>query len=93
MPESRTELQVGVALVVALLILVSGIMWFEDYQLNADYQAVRAQFPSVGGLGVGDPVDVRGIKMGTVSRIDLGEIGVLVEFRLRDDVTCARTRS
>ena len=53
MPESRTELQVGVALVVALLILVSGIMWFEDYQLNADYQAVRAQFPSVGGLGVG----------------------------------------
>lgn len=87
MPESRTELQVGVALVVALLILVSGIMWFEDYQLNADYQAVRAQFPSVGGLGVGDPVDVRGIKMGTVSRIDLGEIGVLVEFRLRDDVS------
>jgi phospholipid/cholesterol/gamma-HCH transport system substrate-binding protein len=86
MQESRTELQVGVALVAALLTLVFGLMWFEDYQLNVDYQAIHARFPNVGGLGVGDPVDVRGIKMGTVSRIDLGESGVLVEFRLRQDV-------
>jgi phospholipid/cholesterol/gamma-HCH transport system substrate-binding protein len=86
MAESRTELQVGVALVAALLVLVFGLMWFEDYQLNADYRAVQANFPNVGGLGVGDPVDVRGITMGKVSRIDLGQSGVRVEFRLRADV-------
>jgi phospholipid/cholesterol/gamma-HCH transport system substrate-binding protein len=86
MPESRTELQVGVLLVAALVTLVFGLMWFEDYQLAADYQTINAHFPNVGGLGVGDPVDVRGIKMGTVSRIKLGETGVLVRFSLRQGV-------
>jgi phospholipid/cholesterol/gamma-HCH transport system substrate-binding protein len=84
--ETRTEIQVGVALIAALLILVFGLMWFEDYQLTSDYEAVHVQFTTVGGLGVGDPVDVRGIKMGQVSRIELQEEGVWVELRLLDRV-------
>lgn len=86
MSSGRTEIQVGAALVAALFVLVFGLMWFQEYQLGADYQTVNVHFPKVGGLGVGDPVDVRGISMGKVNRVELVESGVLVTLRLRGSV-------
>ncbi|RKZ14054.1 hypothetical protein DRQ32_00215 [bacterium] len=86
MSESRREIQVGAALVAALVLLVFGLMWFEDYQLAADYQPVMVRYSTVGGLGSGDPVNVRGIKVGQVRHIELEPSSVLVELRLRRDV-------
>jgi phospholipid/cholesterol/gamma-HCH transport system substrate-binding protein len=86
MAETRREIQVGLALVAALVILVFGLMWFEDRQINADYRPVLVRYETVGGLGVGDPVDVRGIKMGEVRQITLREADVLVELRLKTEV-------
>lgn len=89
MSESRREIQVGFALVAALFVLVFGLMWFEDYQLDAAYEPVLVRYETVGGLGVGDPVSVRGIKMGQVRRIALDDESVLVELRLHSDVVLA----
>ena len=86
MAEHRNEIQVGLALVAALFILVFGLMWFEDRQIAASYQPVLVSYPTVGGLGVGDPVNVRGIKMGQVRSIELQETSVLVELRVRTEV-------
>lgn len=86
MAETRSEIQVGAALVAALLILVFGLMWFQDQQIGANYRPVVVHYQTVGGLGVGDPVDVRGIKMGQVDRIDLDDTGVRVTLRLHTDV-------
>ena len=86
MAETRNEIQVGVALVAALVILVFGLMWFEDQQLNANYRPVLVRYETVGGLGVGDPVDVRGIKMGQVSTITLRERDVLVELQIKSEL-------
>jgi phospholipid/cholesterol/gamma-HCH transport system substrate-binding protein len=86
MAESRSEIQVGAALVAALLTLVFGLMWFEDQQIGANYRPVLVHYDRVGGLGVGDPVEVRGIKMGEVEEIDLDDDGVRVRLRLRTDV-------
>ena len=86
MAETRSEIQVGVALVAALVILVFGLMWFEDRQINANYQPVLVRYETVGGLGVGDPVNVRGIKMGQVREITLRDSDVLVELRVLADL-------
>lgn len=86
MPSRRSEIQVGLALVLALVVLVVGLSWFESYQLGASYQQVRVTFESVGGLGAGDPVEVRGISMGKVTKVALDPIGVSVELRLHGDV-------
>lgn len=86
MSSGRTEIQVGAALVAALFVLVFGLMWFQQYQLGADIQTVNVHFPKVGGLGVGDPVDVRGISMGKVSKVELVESGVIVTLRLNGSV-------
>jgi phospholipid/cholesterol/gamma-HCH transport system substrate-binding protein len=89
MSEHRNEIQVGIALVAALLILVFGLMWFEDRQVGASYRQVLVTYENVGGLGVGDPVTVRGIKMGQVTRIDLRDDGVVVELQLNTGVRLA----
>jgi phospholipid/cholesterol/gamma-HCH transport system substrate-binding protein len=68
------------------VILVFGLMWFEDQQINANYQSVLVRYDTVGGLGAGDPVDVRGIKMGQVRQITLRQEDVLVELQVDTDV-------
>ena len=87
MTRRGTEIQVGTALVVALLVLVFGLMWFQNYQLGADYARVRVVFEKVGGLGPGDPVEVRGLDLGKVTSVDLIDRGVLVTLRLPGRVT------
>ena len=86
MKESRIEIQVGIALVAALFILVSGLMWFQEYQIGEEYQEITVLFPTVGGLGAGDPVRVRGISMGRVTEVALHPEGVQVRLRLQDEV-------
>lgn len=86
MSSGRTEIQVGAALLAALLVLVFGLMWFQQYQLGADYQKVTVLFPKVGGLGAGDPVEVRGITLGKVTEVELVEAGVKVTLRLSSAV-------
>ncbi len=87
MPSRRTEIQVGIALVVALLLLIFGLSWFEDRQIGSTYHEIRVHFSAVGGLGAGDPVQVRGIAMGKVTDVSLDREGVMVHLRLKDDVT------
>ena len=86
MTRRGTEIQVGLALVVALFVLVFGLMWFQDYQIGASYERVSVVFAKVGGLGPGDPVEVRGLDLGKVTSIDIIDGGVLVTLRLPDAV-------
>lgn len=87
MTRRGTELQVGLALIVALLVLIFGLMWFQNYQLGASYQNLQVRFEKVGGLGAGDPVEVRGMDLGKVTEVDLVDDGVLVTLRLPGSVT------
>jgi len=80
MASDRHEIQVGIALVVSVVVLIAGLLWFEEYRFDQDHVEIRATFPSAGGLGVGDPVHVRGIPMGQVSAIDLGHGGIVVSM-------------
>lgn len=86
MKDSRQEIQVGFAIIVAVVVLVGGLMWFEGYRYDRDSVRVEVQFPTVGGLGTGDPVHVRGIPLGKVESVELASGGVRVGLRLRGEV-------
>lgn len=86
MADRRTEIQVGFALVVALVVLVFGLSWFQEYSVGSRYQRVEVRFDRVGGLGAGDPVAVRGIAMGKVASVRLVDDGVRVQLRLLEAV-------
>jgi len=83
----RHEIQVGLALVVALVVLIAGLLWFQRYQFGVQHQTVQVDFPQAGGLAAGDPVEVRGIPMGKVQSVELAPEGVRVTLDVRREVT------
>jgi phospholipid/cholesterol/gamma-HCH transport system substrate-binding protein len=82
MARERYEIQVGIALVVAVLVLLTGLLWFKGYRFNREHMLARARFQSAGGLGIGDPVHVRGIPMGKVTDVELDLHGVIVSMSI-----------
>jgi phospholipid/cholesterol/gamma-HCH transport system substrate-binding protein len=82
----RAAIQVGITGLVALALLLIGIAWIKDYRLGQKKRVLVAQFEEVGNLSEGDPVSVRGVKMGSVREVRLLDQGVRVEFDLERDV-------
>jgi len=80
------EIQVGVLTVVALVVLISGMMWFKSIDLTKGQNFYQADFTNVAGLRKGDKVQVRGIRMGEVSAMQILQASVRVEMRLDDSV-------
>jgi len=69
----RDDLVVGGTVLAALLAIVAGAIWLSESQLGQGGDLYVARFRSVGGLGVGDPVVLRGVRVGRVKEIRLGQ--------------------
>ncbi len=67
------EFAVGLAIVAALALVVVGALWLSDTDVNKKKDTYTARFRTVGGLGVGAPVTLRGVKVGRVEAIRLVE--------------------
>lgn len=80
------EVQVGVLTVLAIVVLVAGMMWFKNIDLSKGQNFYQADFTNVAGLRVGDKVQVRGIRMGEVSGMQILQASVRVELQLDDTV-------
>ncbi|MCI0530903.1 MAG: MlaD family protein [candidate division Zixibacteria bacterium] len=86
MENKSVEIRVGIAVFVALTLLILGIMWLKDYRVGVSHYQVKVIFTNAGVLGPGDPVTVSGIDKGSVEKVDLYEGDVLVTFSLTEDV-------
>ena len=71
-----------IALLAFFTIVISGVDWLHGTQTVL----WRARFEKVGALRVQDPVHVRGMKVGSVQSLELGEGCVWVGFRMGADV-------
>lgn len=69
----RDEVVVGATVVVALAMIIAGALWLSESDLGRSGENYTARFRTVGGLGVGDPVVLRGVRVGRVAAIRLGE--------------------
>jgi phospholipid/cholesterol/gamma-HCH transport system substrate-binding protein len=58
---------------VALLIVVAGAIWLGHVQLGSRPEKVTVRFRTVGGMAVGAPVTLRGVKIGQVFRVELAD--------------------
>lgn len=86
MKKGRSDLIVGVVILVALVSFVGGIMWLKAFSFTQKMVDYTAVFSNIGGLQAGDPVAVNGLKRGTVSRIELHGSLVAVHFKLDNEV-------
>ena len=70
-------------MLIGITILVLGIGWGKSWRFDRSTSMLLVRFPTVAGLETGDPVYIRGIKRGTVDKIDEapdGRITVTVQL-------------
>ncbi|HUL02592.1 MAG TPA: MlaD family protein [Gemmatimonadales bacterium] len=76
------EFTVGVVVIVALAVVVVGALWLSGVHIGRAEAVYTARFRTVGGLGVGAPVVLRGVRIGRVEAIRLAT-GNWVEANLK----------
>jgi phospholipid/cholesterol/gamma-HCH transport system substrate-binding protein len=67
----ENEFTVGVVVIVAFAVVVAGALWLSGAHLGKAEAVYTARFRTVGGLGVGAPVVLRGVRVGRVEGIRL----------------------
>jgi phospholipid/cholesterol/gamma-HCH transport system substrate-binding protein len=85
--QTRTEILVGIFVLVGIACLGYLAIRLGKLELlgNRGY-VVYADFASVAGLKVGDPVEIAGVKVGRVESIDLADDRARLGLRVEDNV-------
>lgn len=82
------EVKVGVTIVLAAIIFVLGVRYFEDLPLFKSTYSLRAEFENAGGLIAGNAVRTAGVTVGSVNgvNIDPSTGKVTVRFHVDEDI-------
>ena len=78
----QNEFAVGLVVIAAFTAIVGGALWLSGAHLGRTEAVHTARFRTVGGLGVGNPVVLRGVRVGRVESIRLAS-GNWVEADLK----------
>jgi phospholipid/cholesterol/gamma-HCH transport system substrate-binding protein len=93
----KKEVQVGITVILSVIVLVAGLLWFKQVRLAGTVHNYQVDFARVGGLQARDRVQVQGIRMGAVNDFEIVDRQVRVSFYvketepLRDDATITLT--
>lgn len=81
------ELLVGLSVLAAAGLVVIAALWLSEANLGQEDTIHTARFRTVGGLGAGNPVTLRGVRVGRVEAIRLTGTGwVEADLRINADV-------
>ncbi len=86
MRKKGTEVRVGIAVVLAAIILITGIIWIGEFRLSRKWDRYIVYFNDVGGLEAGDPVTVSGVEKGEVGSVSLDGGRVRTELLIEEDI-------
>jgi phospholipid/cholesterol/gamma-HCH transport system substrate-binding protein len=84
--ERKTEIRVGVTVVLGLIILLWILGWAKNFTLHSTDNDIKISFINVAGLEVGDNVTVNGVRKGFVKNMKVQSTDVLVVVTLDGDV-------
>jgi phospholipid/cholesterol/gamma-HCH transport system substrate-binding protein len=87
----KTEIEVGITVLVAIVILIMGVTWLKELSLARKVRVWTVTFPQSGGLASSDEVRVNGIRKGTVKSMDLAGDHVVIQLALSTDVQLTST--
>lgn len=84
----RTELAVGLVILIGIAIVFFGTLWLKGTRLGEREMTIRARFLEIGQLLDGNGVKLRGVAIGRVDKIELepGGGGVIVTMRIAQEV-------
>jgi phospholipid/cholesterol/gamma-HCH transport system substrate-binding protein len=77
------ELKVGVAIVLTAFAAFAGIRFFQDLPLFGSSYSLYTEFEDAGGLVAGNPVRMKGVRVGSVEGVQLNPETQTVRVRLQ----------
>ncbi|NNK49913.1 MAG: MCE family protein [Gemmatimonadetes bacterium] len=86
----KTELQVGILLVVSFFAFILGVAWISGRQAGGDRLVVYALAPEAAAVTQGTPVTLLGVEVGSVRRISLRQDHVDMELAVSLQVQLPR---
>jgi phospholipid/cholesterol/gamma-HCH transport system substrate-binding protein len=86
--QRSAEIKVGIVTIVGVVLLILGILLGKGITLGVSSNTIIMAFPNSGGIEIGSPVFVNGMKRGVVTLVENAENKVLVTAQLDniDDV-------
>ncbi|MGA9293513.1 MAG: MlaD family protein [Ignavibacteriaceae bacterium] len=84
--QRKTEIRVGITVIVGLLIFIWILGWAKNFSLSSNQKTLLVKFNSVSGLEIGDNVSVNGVRKGFVENFKLEGDKVIVNLSLDSDV-------
>ncbi len=84
--ERKTEIKVGLTVLVGILIFIWILGWAKNFSLTSDSQSIKVMFNNVSGLEIGDQVTVNGMKKGFVKDMKVEPNKVVVELSIDKDI-------
>jgi phospholipid/cholesterol/gamma-HCH transport system substrate-binding protein len=76
--EERTDIKVGITVLAGIALLLFGIGWAKGWNTAGHEIRYQAAFQNAGGLELGDPVTLKGVKRGIVRKVEARQSDVLV---------------
>ena len=86
----RTEIEVGVTVLLALGVLIWGVTWLKEFSVARKVRVWHVTFPQSGGLGPADEVQVNGLRKGDVRSMELVGDHVVVKLALASEIELTR---
>ncbi|MBD3344327.1 MAG: MCE family protein [Chitinivibrionales bacterium] len=86
MKKTNMDLIVGGSILIALLILITSVLWLKEVNVSRKKVEYTVLFPNIGTLQLGDPVMVNGVKKGVVADISLQGDSVAVVCKIDESV-------
>ena len=90
MSKRGSEVKVGLFILVAVLLFVFGVLFLQEYTFRGGGYHLKVLFTNVTGLRDGDPVEVAGLKVGSVKSMTLREGKVEVHLWIDGKVKLPR---
>lgn len=84
--QRKTEIKVGITVILALLIFVWVFGWAKNLTLSSQRKEIKVEFSSVAGLEIGDPVTVNGVRKGYVDDIQISNDKVITLLNLESAI-------
>jgi phospholipid/cholesterol/gamma-HCH transport system substrate-binding protein len=84
--QRKTEIKIGITVVVALVALIWIFGWAKNYKIYAGQKKIDVEFETASGLEKGDPVMVNGVRKGFVDDIVIHGNDAIIKIVLDPDV-------
>lgn len=81
----KTEIRVGITVVIGILLFIWIIGWAKNFTLKSDTKSLLVKFNNVSGLEIGDYVTINGVRKGFVEDMKVDKEDVLVKLSIDGD--------